>query len=230
DLLLGALARTLADWTGQQRVVLDLEGHGRESQWDDMDVSRTVGWFTCQYPFALDIDPGEDAWDIARRVHMTLASVPQGGLGYGLVRYSRQDRDEHAAGLRALPDPQVRFNYLGQVTATDADRGDVVADPGRAAFTLVQGGTGPTADPRARRPYLLDVVAIVVDGRLQVSWIHCPQLHRQATIESLSSGLLDRLRELCAEQPTPGGLRPEDFPLASLDHAQLAAIEALLED
>ena len=226
DLLLGALGRTLSDWTGQRRVVLDLEGHGRDSQWDDMDVSRTVGWFTCQYPLALDVAPGEEVLAIAHRVHEELASVPHGGLGYGLLRYG----DAQTVALRGLPHPQVRFNYLGQVSAAEPGHGTSTTPQDSAAFTLTRGSTGPTADPCARRPYLLDITAIVIDGRLQVSWVHCPELHRRTTVESLSSGLLAHLRERCGEKVPSGGLHPGDFPLASLDRAQLATIEALLED
>uniref|UniRef100_UPI003D7503CC condensation domain-containing protein n=1 Tax=Streptomyces sp. YPW6 TaxID=2840373 RepID=UPI003D7503CC len=46
DVLLTALAQTLAAWTGQETVTVALEGHGREELFDDVDVSRTVGWFT----------------------------------------------------------------------------------------------------------------------------------------------------------------------------------------
>jgi hypothetical protein len=33
----------------QQRVLIDLEGHGRESSFEGVDLTRTVGWFTSQY-------------------------------------------------------------------------------------------------------------------------------------------------------------------------------------
>ncbi|MYW16929.1 hypothetical protein GT039_15355, partial [Streptomyces sp. SID2955] len=46
DVLLAALALALARWTGDDRVRLDLEGHGREDLLDGVDLSRTVGWFT----------------------------------------------------------------------------------------------------------------------------------------------------------------------------------------
>ena len=46
-------------------MLIDLEGHGREEIFADVDLSRTVGWFTSLYPVrldpgALDIDGG--AW------------------------------------------------------------------------------------------------------------------------------------------------------------------------
>src|SRR5213078_677304 len=46
DVLLAALGRVLADWTGRERVTVDLEGHGREDVLDGVDLSRTGGWFT----------------------------------------------------------------------------------------------------------------------------------------------------------------------------------------
>ncbi|HSK78179.1 MAG TPA: condensation domain-containing protein, partial [Thermoanaerobaculia bacterium] len=49
EALLSALTRALSGWTGSPRVRVDLEGHGREpvfGEVDDLDVSRTVGWFT----------------------------------------------------------------------------------------------------------------------------------------------------------------------------------------
>lgn len=57
DVLLCALGRVLARWTGHDRVLIGLEGHGREEIFDDVDLSRTVGWFTTMFPLALDLPP-----------------------------------------------------------------------------------------------------------------------------------------------------------------------------
>ncbi|MCA1681998.1 MAG: amino acid adenylation domain-containing protein, partial [Actinobacteria bacterium] len=46
DVLLAGLGRVLGRWTGRERVLVDLEGHGREDLFDGVDLSRTVGWFT----------------------------------------------------------------------------------------------------------------------------------------------------------------------------------------
>ncbi|MEU4746354.1 condensation domain-containing protein, partial [Actinosynnema sp. NPDC023658] len=64
DVLLTALGRVLADWTGRPRVLVDLEGHGREELFPDVDLSRTVGWFTTMFPVALDL-PGDGDWGAA---------------------------------------------------------------------------------------------------------------------------------------------------------------------
>jgi hypothetical protein len=61
DVLLAALGRVLAQWTGRDRVLIDLEGHGREDDlFDGVDLSRTVGWFTTIFPVALDVSGGAD--------------------------------------------------------------------------------------------------------------------------------------------------------------------------
>src|SRR5205085_1262911 len=44
DVLLTAVLGAWEKWEGQQRLLLDVEGHGRELE--ELDVSRTVGWFT----------------------------------------------------------------------------------------------------------------------------------------------------------------------------------------
>ena len=54
DILLTALARTLAPWAGAGRV--DLESHGRhEEHFAGVDLSRTIGWFTSTYPVYLGL-------------------------------------------------------------------------------------------------------------------------------------------------------------------------------
>src|SRR5207253_4126027 len=50
DVLLTALGRTLREWTGRRQVLVELEGHGREEIFEDVDLSRTVGWFTTTAP------------------------------------------------------------------------------------------------------------------------------------------------------------------------------------
>ncbi|NJC74329.1 non-ribosomal peptide synthetase, partial [Planosporangium thailandense] len=56
DVLLAALGRVLGAWTGRDRILVDLEGHGREEElFDGVDLSRTVGWFTTMFPVALEV-------------------------------------------------------------------------------------------------------------------------------------------------------------------------------
>src|SRR5262249_30604893 len=55
DMLLAALAETFGSWTKARTLLVDLEAHGREEFAEDLDVSRTVGWFTSIAPVSLDL-------------------------------------------------------------------------------------------------------------------------------------------------------------------------------
>ncbi|MFF4926499.1 non-ribosomal peptide synthase/polyketide synthase [Kitasatospora sp. NPDC001261] len=204
DVLLCALGRVLARWTGQDKVLVALEGHGREEPFDGVDLSRTVGWFTTMYPVALDVPPDADPGTALKAVKESLRAVPGGGLGHGALR--------HLKPVPGLALPRIGFNYLG--------RQDWTATPGG----LLHAPAGPLTggmDRTARRPHLLDVLGLVAEGRLSFTWSYSRAVHHSGTVARLAAELLDELRELvrhCAE-PGAGGRTPSDFPLAGLDQA-----------
>ncbi|MEU5633346.1 non-ribosomal peptide synthase/polyketide synthase [Streptomyces rishiriensis] len=208
DVLLCALGRVLARWTGRDRVAVTLEGHGREELFGDVDLARTAGWFTTMYPVVLDAAPTADPGTVLKTVKETLRAVPHGGLGYGALRHL------HPTAGRDLPDlPAVCFNYLGQ-----EDRGTPAGDGLlHAPHDGLTGGMDRSAD----RPYLIDVLARVAGGELRVTWSYSVAVHRPETVARLADGLAGELRALirhCAE-PGAGGRTPSDFPLAPLDQA-----------
>src|SRR6185295_4696061 len=92
DVLLAGFARALSAWTGSAAIQVDLEGHGREEIAADLDVSRTVGWFTALYPVRLDLagtaeGSGAGPGGALRAVKERLRAIPNRGLGFGLLRY-----------------------------------------------------------------------------------------------------------------------------------------------
>ncbi|WP_186762711.1 non-ribosomal peptide synthase/polyketide synthase [Lentzea tibetensis] len=212
DVLLSALTRTLSRWSGRDQVLVDLEGHGREELFSDVDLSRTVGWFTSMFPVVLDAGAG-DWGSVLKAVKEQLRSVPRRGVGHGALR--------HLAGTTlsvSEASPQVSFNYLGQF---DWSTGGL--------FHEVRGGVGGAASPRAPRPHLLDVVGRVERGALELTWYYSPNVHREPTVQSLAQHVVHALREIiahCAE-PGAGGRTPSDFPLAGLDQA---AVDVLAGD
>ncbi|MEV4053511.1 non-ribosomal peptide synthase/polyketide synthase [Amycolatopsis sp. NPDC049688] len=205
DVLLSALGRVLARWTGRDRVLVSLEGHGREELFDDLDLSRTVGWFTAEYPVALTVPPAEDWGPTLKAVKEQLRAIPGKGLGYGALR--RHDD----------PVPQISLNYHGQWTAGGGDGG------------LYRGwgaDLGDDIDPERPRTALLDVVGIVAGGQLELAWTYAPGLHREDTVRGLAEQVLTALREIVRHCATPGagGRTPSDFPLARLSAAELDTV------
>ncbi|KUL63367.1 non-ribosomal peptide synthetase [Streptomyces sp. NRRL S-1521] len=210
DVLLSALGRVLADWTDADRVTVALEGHGREEELDEgADLSRTVGWFTTQYPVTLTPAGGDDWGATLKSVKEQLRAVPRRGLGYQALGHLGSPRPE-ARALGELPLPDVCFTYHGQWEASaEGDFAPVADVPGR------------DMDPDAPLDHLLDVSALVTDGELEITWHYSDQVHREGTVQELASGLtraLTAIAEHCA-RPGTGGRTPSDFPLARLDQA-----------
>ncbi|MGQ4419327.1 amino acid adenylation domain-containing protein, partial [Streptomyces sp. SAS_269] len=215
DVLLCALGRVLARWTGRDRVAVTLEGHGREELFEDTDLARTAGWFTAMYPVALDVARDADTGGVLKAVKENLRAVPHGGLGYGALRFL------HPTAGRELPAlPPVCFNYLGRQDRTSTPGGLL-----HAPHDGLSGGMDAAAD----RPYLLDVLGRVTGERLEFTWSYSREVHRRETVARLAAELTGELRAIvrhCAE-PGAGGRTPSDFPLAPLDQA---AVDRLVGD
>ncbi|HEU0013594.1 MAG TPA: amino acid adenylation domain-containing protein [Longimicrobium sp.] len=217
DALLAALARTFHGWTGQPVARIDLEAHGREDLFADVDVSRTTGWFTAIYPVRLDLSGAEGPGEALKAVKEQLRAVPGKGIGYGLLRWLGDG--EARAALAAAPVPEVSFNYLGQFDGGAADETLLIPSDTEVGALRGPGGT---------RPHLLGIDAAVSGGRLHVTWTFAPAVHRPETVERLAAEYLEELRGLIAHcrDPQAGGYTPSDFALAGLDQEGLDAILA----
>jgi amino acid adenylation domain-containing protein/non-ribosomal peptide synthase protein (TIGR01720 family) len=213
DVLLTALAEAIGRWSGQRRLVVEMEGHGRDEITDDLDLSRTVGWFTNLYPVALDLESAETTGTSLKRVKEQLRQMPRGGIGYGVLRYLSRDPAVRAR-LRPERRTDVSFNYLGQL--------DQVLDAS-ALFAGACEQSGPQQSERGRQPYTLEVTAAVLAGELQVSWVYSEQLHRRETIERVAADYLEALRALIehCQSDEAGGFTPSDFPLVQLKQEEL---------
>ncbi|MGO4851141.1 condensation domain-containing protein, partial [Inquilinus sp. 2KB_12] len=134
DVLLTGFCLAVLDWRrglgrgSATSVLVDLEGHGREADAPGLDLSRTVGWFTSQYPVRLDaggvdlrdaVSGGASLGTALKRIKEQLRRLPDGGLGYGVLRYQDGRGEEALSGFAA---PQIGFNYLGRFAVPeDAD-------------------------------------------------------------------------------------------------------------
>jgi len=216
DVLMTALARSFSQWTGERTLLVDMEGHGREAIFDEVDLSRTVGWFTTIFPVLLNLAKAPGPGEALKSVKEQIRAIPGRGIGYGLLRYLSGD-GEVAAQLRQLPQAEASFNYLGQF--------DQVL-PESSPFGPAPESVGPVHSPRAERRYLLEVNAFISGGRLQLEWAYNEQIHRRETIARLAEEYTSALRTLIAHCLSPeaaqaGGYTPSDFPLARLEQSKL---------
>ncbi len=212
DLLLAALVEALAGRGGERVARVDVERHGREPLFEDLDLTCTVGWFTTIVPVRLDLrETSKDPGATLRAVKERLRGIPGGGIGYGLLRWLGAPED--AERLARLPRAPVCFNYLGVVDATLR----------RATlFSEARMAGGPARDPGAPRAYPLEITAWVLDGELHVAFVHGAG-HRRETVERLAADFTSALRALLAHACAPGagGVTPSDFPRAKVSQEDL---------
>ncbi|MEQ1527954.1 MAG: amino acid adenylation domain-containing protein [Methylococcales bacterium] len=216
DLLLAALTLTLCDWMCCDSVLIDLEGHGREDIADDLDISRTVGWFTTVYPALLSIANSSSLGDALKLVKEQLRVTPMKGMSFGLLRYLSLDV-ESTAKLATQPKAQIIFNYLGQLdTVMTAD----------TLFVPTLDATGASCDPAAIRAYELEIIGSISDGRMQLSWRYSKERFRKTTIETLSDNYLQHFKALIAHclLPDSGSYTSSDFPLIALEQSHIDAM------
>jgi len=223
DVLLTVAGQVFGEWTGSDHVLVDLEGHGREELSAGIDLSRTVGWFTALYPVLLAATP-TGQWGPGEALSTTkeqLRAVPNRGLGYGLLRYVSEDEATRKQ-FQEMPKAEIIFNYLGQLDA-------LIGEP--RLFKLALESSGKAAAGENRRAYVLDVNAMVVQGKLQVNWGYSDKLHRRETIETLARRYMQCLREVISHcrKEEAGGFTPSDFPAANnMTQDELMQIGALL--
>ncbi|MBW4543130.1 MAG: amino acid adenylation domain-containing protein [Symplocastrum torsivum CPER-KK1] len=221
DVLLTALVQVFAQWTGSPSLLVDLEGHGREELFEDVDLSHTVGWFTTVFPILLNLEESSHPGEALKSVKEQLRCIPNRGIGYGLLRYL-SDRTEITTKLRERPQAEILFNYLGQV--------DRVLS-GSPLFLLANESSGTAHSLKGSRGYLLEVNGLVVKNQLQLHWTYSETIHKRVTVERLAESFVEALRSLIAhcQSSDAGGFTPSDFPLAQLGQDELDAVLGMVE-
>jgi len=160
DILLCALGMAIQDWKGLNKVLINLEGHGREDIIEGIDTSRTVGWFTTMYPVVLDMNQSKDISYLIKSVKETLRQIPKRGIGYGILRYLTSEERREGYGFEI--EPEINFNYLGEF---GQEKG--------LEFTRISDlSTGENISPESEFKYALDINAVVMGGRFSLSFTY----------------------------------------------------------
>ncbi len=158
--LLARLGAALHRWDGRRAMHVTLTSHGRQTLTPGLDVSRTVGWFTADFPFLLDCRADAGAIEAA------LAAVPSGGVGWSVLRWL-------SARPPGLAEPELRVNFLGRVDVPP-DTGLVLSDQLPGVFT-----------EGLRRTWRIEVDAAIQEGRLAVTAQYDPDFHATEMVEAL---------------------------------------------
>ncbi|WP_457920350.1 amino acid adenylation domain-containing protein [Mycolicibacterium confluentis] len=231
DILLIAYGLALAKFLGLESAIgVDVEGHGRaEEVADDVDLSRTVGWFTTKYPVSMTVP--RLAWPqlvageagvgaTVKNAKEQLRGHPD-GLTYGLLRHLNPD-----AGLPER-EPTVGFNYLGRLGATAAERSEQLwrISQDRMDATVV---TAQLPMPLARSIELNAVTTDTDAGPvLRADWTWARSIFDDRQISELSTLWFEALTGICAHvRNGGGGLTPSDIVPARLAQQQIDELQA----
>ncbi len=112
DLLLVALGLSVKEWVKDNKILISLEGHGREELFKDVDITRTIGWFTAVYPVILDMEKSDDLGYLIKNTKEELRRVPNKGIGYGILKHLTPNELKEDIDFKL--EPEICFNYLGQ--------------------------------------------------------------------------------------------------------------------
>ncbi|MEA5536734.1 non-ribosomal peptide synthetase [Crocosphaera sp. XPORK-15E] len=212
DVLLTALVQTLVPWTGDYNLLLDLEGHGRENIFDDLILSRTIGWFTSLFPVYLKGENMHSLGDCLKSVKEQLRRIPNRGFDYGIGYYLNSDSMIQSR-LKDYPKPEISFNYLGQFTHHQI---------GSIGWKFAQEFSGSIHSPLGQRSHLIDINALVIDGKLQMEWQYSEKFHKKNTMENLINVYQQSLKDIMNHcLSTEGDYTPSDFPNANLSQEEL---------
>ncbi len=245
EALLAALALAFERWSGTRDLFLEMEGHGRQPDLfgaGEVDLSRTVGWFTTLFPFRLAFKQPASPDETLKAAKEQLRKVPRGGIDFGLLQYLSRDPEVVAARAGWLR-PQVSFNYLGQFirgrvdpqasadnATTDALSDADAQDLTRAGFVPAPESPASDRGPDNTRPYVLDVTASIYHGQLRVELTYSRGQYHAATIAQLADHFTAAIRDIIAhcQSPKAGGYTPSDFADADLSEEDLAGLLAEL--
>jgi amino acid adenylation domain-containing protein/non-ribosomal peptide synthase protein (TIGR01720 family) len=214
--LLTGLGLALNKSLGVSKVIVNLEGHGREDLGFNMDLGRTLGWFTSVFPFALHAN------HLNQRIHSLLSvkdaiqAIPNKGIGYGLLRYLSKEK------LESSFTPQITFNYLGEFGTGFSD------EKKNEKFEFSDASSGSATSPDQERLSEIDIVAMLLPHGMDVAISYSRGLQDKAlmnlikvTYEESILELVSALSELKSKLSSPG-----DFTYKGLSQVELMELES----
>ena len=221
DIFLAALGESLHKIFGIDKVVLEMEGHGREEILENLDINRTVGWFTSLFPFVLNANgQGTSVMQNLIEVKESLRKVPQKGIGYGILKYLTGTLNQNL-------ETSIVFNYLGEFERS--------SDSTSELFTAGSGYQGASfalenviLDPRIR------INAILSNGVLQVELAFNERSFETEKVQALATSyqhtLTSLIETLSVEDKTY--LTPSDLTYPNLSISELSVLnkDLLVED
>lgn len=218
DLLLATLAQTMNDWSGANSLVVGIEGHGREAIADNVDLSRTIGWFTTMFPLLLETASGTDVGKLITDIKESIGRIPDNGIGFGALKYFHPD--EEVRQKLSSTQWDVVFNYLGQVDNTTT---------ASKWFLPVSDHVGNNASKNKPVHTKLTINSFIADGQLILNWSYGKEIYSADTIHRIAKQYIQDLKSLIlhCKAMLSGELEPTVF---ADDNVEMEAVGELINE
>lgn len=209
-LLTTGLALTLKQWTGKDEYVVEFENHGRHL--DEVDVSRTVGWFTSLYPVKLILER-DSLTEQIKSIKEQLRKVPHFGLGYGVQKYLQKNGKQR---VKPEANSEIRFNYLGQFGA----------ELNNNLFSYSDRFTGEDTDAKNRLTTKLELNLMIAEGVLSLEARYSSKSFKDSTIDTFCETFLDEMTRIHDHIKSEREVHfsPSDFDAVELDDDLLKSL------
>ncbi len=184
DVLVYSLVSAVKDTFGNNKIAVTMEGHGREEILENVNVNRTVGWFTSAYPVIFELLRNNEIQIELESTKKILREVPNKGVGFGILKFLT--KDEHKTDIAYNLKSQISFNYLGQVDA------DIKSD----IFKFENLPVGNNMSPKIQSVFNLDVSGAVMDKKLFMAISYSKRQYKDDTVKLLCKNYLFRLKLL----------------------------------
>lgn len=211
DILLTAFYLTLSQWTRSNAISLVLEGHGREIINQDLDLSRTVGWFTALYPVYLETNFSEKSTSelhlksIIKSVKEQLRGIPRKGVSFGILQYLVSDKHH---SLTRFDLPNICFNYMGQWGTLKHSEN----------IFLIDSHINNAVGSKNSLPFQLSINCQILNGVMQIDWQYDASSYQEIIVSELADSLLVNLKKIIDHCISVKQYvhTASDFPLSSL--------------
>jgi len=208
DLLITALLKTMKEISSHEDIIIELEHHGREEIDEDLDITRTVGWFTSLYPFRIRLKDNHLS-DVIKQVKEEIRRIPRNGLGFGLLKYRTnlfRDTDRR----------DIRFNYLGDFTGSIKDK----------TIQFVSDQVNHDSNKHNLFTCLIDINCYVINKKLTITMSYNTMEFLQETMQTFISAFYCHIRSILKHCQHKHGkeFTPSDFETVTLTQGELDSL------
>lgn len=208
ELLLIALALTIGDLDNSREVFFEIDAHGRDIL-SDININRTVGWFTSLYPVKISLEKNHLSNTI-KSIKEQLRNSNLRKSSYGFLRHI-----ENCFNTKETK--YIRFNYLGNFDNAFTNE----------YFTISTLDSGPDLDQRNQLNCLFEINTFLLNRCLHIDLSYNSLYKKKESnrFYKMFKENLNNLAKHCLNQDKKE-FTPSDFDLVQMSQIELDMIFA----